>query len=88
MAEVVVVGRYRLGALADQQGQGPEGAGFVKVAAVAIRPAFGDQAVALPEEFGSASGDGLGDAAAEGVIAVVGFAAIVQGGLEQTARVL
>ncbi|GFM66075.1 hypothetical protein PSCICJ_21930 [Pseudomonas cichorii] len=57
-------------AFAVEHGQRAEGAGFVDVAAVAVLGAFGDEAFALPEEFGGVAVDGLGDAATVGPIYV------------------
>ena len=65
VVELVVAGLGLL-AFALEQGQGAEGAGFVDVAAVMARRAFGDEAFALPEEFGGAAVQGLGDAPATG----------------------
>ncbi|MNV83041.1 hypothetical protein D3C71_1768180 [compost metagenome] len=45
--------------------------------------AFGDEVVALPEEFGGVAVDGFGDATAEGVVAVVGGATVRGGDADQ-----
>ena len=63
-------------AFAVEHGQWAEAAGFVDVAAVVLAAAFGDEVVALPEEFGGVAVDGFGDAAAEGVVAVAGAATV------------
>ena len=70
-------------AFAVEHGQRAEAAGFVDVAAVVFAAAFGDEVVALPEEFGGVAVDGFGDAAAEGVVAVAGGATVRGGDADQ-----
>jgi len=78
VVELVVEGLGLQRAFAVQHGQRAEAAGFVDVAAVAACAAFGDQAVALPDEFGGLAVHFLGDAPAEGVVSVADLAAIGQ----------
>ncbi len=85
-AEVVELVVKRAGlarAFAIEHRQRAEAAGFVHVAAVVFAAAFGDEVVALPEKFGGVAVDGFGDAAAEGVVAVAGGAAIRGGDADQ-----
>ncbi len=79
VVEVVVERAGVLRAFAVEQGQGAEAAGFVEVAAVVGLAAFGDEVVALPEKLCGLAVDGLGDASAEGVVAVGRFAAVGRG---------
>src|SRR5690554_2991038 len=76
MVQVVVIDFSLFGAVAIYQRQGFEAVRFVQVGAVLIPGFFGDQAIALPEEFGSCQAVGFGDTAAEGVVFVVPGAAI------------
>ncbi|MOA04075.1 hypothetical protein D3C78_1236090 [compost metagenome] len=72
-AEVVELVVERAGffrAFAVEQCQRAEGAGFVDVAAVFVFAAFGDEVVALPEEFGDLAVDDFADTPAEGVVLV------------------
>jgi hypothetical protein len=81
-AEVVELVVERAGffwAFAVEHRQWAEAAGFVEVAAVVRLAAFGDELVALPEEGGRLAVDGLGDAAAKGVVAIGRFAAVGRG---------
>src|SRR5690606_25658544 len=68
--ELVVKRASLARAFAVEHGQWAKSAGFVDVAAGMLAAAFGDEVVALPEEFGGVTVDGFGDAAAEGVVAV------------------
>ena len=76
VVELVVERASLVRAFAVEHGQWAESAGFVEVAAVVLAAAFGDEVVALPEEFGGLAVDGFADAAAEGVVAVAGAAAV------------
>lgn len=79
MIELVVERAGLFRAFAVEHRQRAEAAGLIDVAAVVFAAAFGDEVIALPEEFGGVAVDGFGDAAAEGVVAV-GRGAAVRGG--------
>ncbi|MNL06924.1 hypothetical protein D3C87_1275760 [compost metagenome] len=70
MVELVVERAGFFRAFAVEQCQRAEGAGFVDVAAVFAFAAFGDEVVALPEEFGDLAVDDFADTPAEGVVLV------------------
>lgn len=76
MVQVVVIDFSLFRAVAIYQRQGFEAVRFVQVGAVLIPGFFSNEAVALPEEFGSGQAVGLSDTAAEGVVFVVPGAAI------------
>ena len=81
--QLVVVGLGGFGAEAFQQGQRAEAVGLVEVAAMAVRMVFGDQFVALPEEFRRQAVNGFADASAKGVVAVAGGLSVRLGDADQ-----
>ena len=70
-------------AFAVEQGQRAEAVGFVEIGAVVPVAALGEQAFAEPEELGIAPVDLLGDASAEGVVAVGDLAPVRQADADQ-----
>src|SRR5690554_200546 len=76
MVQVVVIDCGFFRAVAINQRQGFEAVWLIQIGAVLIAGFFGNQAIALPEKFGSCQAVGFGDTAAEGVVFVVPGAAI------------
>lgn len=83
VVELVVAGFDLFRAFAVEQGQRAEAVGFVEIGAVVPVAALGEQAFAEPEELGIAPVDLLGDASAEGVVAVGDLAPVRQADADQ-----
>jgi len=84
VVELVVIRAGFARAFAVEHRQWPEGAGLVDVAAVVLGAAFGDEVVALPEEFGGVALDGLADPATKGIVSIGGLRAVGQGDANQS----
>ncbi len=83
VVELVVVYGALFRAVALYEGQRAEAVRFVQVSPLVVAGFLGDQAVALPDEFGALVVAFLGDAAAEGVVLVVEAEAIGAGDFHQ-----
>lgn|SRR5690554_5849705 len=74
MVQVVVIDFGFFRAVAIYQRQGFEAVWLIQIGAVLNPGFFGNESVALPQEFGSGQTVGFGDTSAEGVVFVVAVA--------------
>ena len=84
MVELIVKRRRLHWAFAIQHHQRSEASRLIDVSAIAVISAFGDQAFALPQEFGGAAIDGFFDTPAEGIVLIGRGIAARQAGTNQT----
>ena len=80
---MIVVNPGLFGAVPIHQRQGLKAIWLVDIGTVTVASFLGDQAVTLPEEFGSSQTIGFGNTAAKGVVFVVPGASVRFGDADQ-----